>query len=222
MMRLLPLVYLLVLMAPLGAQEGIRTVVLRTAALGILGERDTVWARSADQKEAVALTLNVRTFSTPVKLRVAGTQLPIYLERKDAEAKDAPPPSLTLTLSGDTGLLVLLPDKDRYRAFVVPGSEAPRDSYVLVNLSSSPLAWSVDGKPPMGVAPGGRMVHAVTPGTSTSVKIAMKLPDGSQRLVRNTVWEMGSGQREFILVHGTPDRPGFHHLVDSATEPAAP
>lgn len=135
-MRLRPLVCLLLLAAPLGAQEGSRTVVLRSAALGILGERDTVWVRSADQKEAVPLTLNVRTFSTPVKLRIAGTQLPIYLERKDAEAKDAPPPSLTLTLSGDSGLLVFLPDKDRYRAFVVPESEVPRDSYVLVNLSS--------------------------------------------------------------------------------------
>ncbi len=213
-------IHLLLLVAPLKALEESRTVTLRSAALGIAGDRDIMWVRSPDG--AVPLSLNTRAFSLPVKLRLTGKQLAIYLERKDAEAKEPPPPAITVNLAGDASLLVFLPDKDRYRAFAVPDEEVPRGSYALVNLSGLPLAWGLDGKAPLAVAPGGRAIHKAVPGASTAVKIAMKLSDGSLRLVRNTVWQMGADQREFVLVHGTPTRPGFHHLVDSVAEPAAP
>ncbi|MGC4013276.1 MAG: hypothetical protein QM755_01990 [Luteolibacter sp.] len=204
----------------LTAQTESKNIKLRAAALGIVNEQDTLWAGNGPGKEATPIRLNTRTFGPEVEVRSTAGKLVLYLERKDAEAASPPPAAVSVTFAGERGLLIFAPEQERYRAFMMPDDETSAGDFVLFNLAQQPLAWSFDGNQAEVITAGGRAIHHTPGGISTAVKIVMKQPDGSLKVIRNTVWQMGGSQREFVFVYGTPNAPKFHHLI--ASEPLKP
>lgn len=70
--------------------------------------------------------------------------------------------------------------------------------------------------------PGQRSVIPAPDGKPLPVKLAAELAAGGSKLIRSTTWQIDPGQREFVIVHGDPERPQFHHLVDFRKPEAAP
>jgi hypothetical protein len=59
-------------------------------------------------------------------------------------------------------------------------------------------------------------------GKPLAVKLATELAAGGSKLIRSSTWQIDPAQREFVIVHGDPERPKFHHLVDYRKDDEAP
>jgi hypothetical protein len=198
-------------------------VTLRVAAVAISGEMDTLWLATSPGESAAECRLNIRSFSEAIQVKVAGDRLLFHATREAAEASPPRPPLVTLPLAGvPAGLLLFFPEKNGYQAMRIPEGEAGFGSFLLINTTRAKLLWQVAAAKPVVVEPGQRSVIPAPDGKPLPVKLAAELAAGGSKLIRNTTWQIDPDQREFVIVHGEPERPRFHHLVDFRKEEAAP
>ena len=208
---------LLLALPPTGhaAPEETVAVTLRVAAVAISGGVDTLWLAVAPGESAVECRLNIRSFSEAIQAKIAGDRLLFHPSREAAEAGPPRPPLVTIPLAGTpAGLLLFFPDKDGYQAMRVPEGEAGFGSFVLINTTRAKLFWQAAAAKPVAVKPGQRSVIPAPDGKPLPVKLAAELASGGSKLIRSTTWQIDPGQREFVIVHGEPEHPKFHHLVD--------
>ena len=216
---------LLLALSPTGlaAPEETVAVILRVAAVAISGEMDTLWLVAPPGESAAECRLNTRSFSEAIQAKVAGDRLLFHATREAAEASPSRPPLVSIPLAGaPAGLLLFFPEKDGYQAMRIPEGEAGFGSFVLVNTTRAKLSWQAAGAKPVAVMPGQRSVIPAPDGKPLPVKLAAELAAGGSKLIRSTTWQIDPGQREFVIVHGEPERPRFHHLVDFRKEEATP
>lgn len=205
------------------APEEAVAVTLRVAAVAISGERDTLWLATSPGQSAAECRLNIRGFSEAIQAKVAGDRLLFHATREAAEARPPRPPLVAVPLAGArSGLVLFFPDKDGYEAMRIPEDEAGFGSFMLVNTTRAKLLWQAAAAKPVAVEPGQRSVIPAPDGKPLPVKLAAELAAGGRKLIRSTTWQIDPGQREFVIVHGEPERPRFHHLVDYRKEEAAP
>ena len=215
---------LLLLLPPTGQAAPPETlaVTLRVAAVAISGEQDTLWLATPPGESAVECRLNIRSFSEPIGAKVAGDRLLFHGSREAAEASPPRQPLVTLPLAGTpAGLVLFFPAKDGYQAMRIPEGEAGFGSFVLINTTRANLLWQAAAAKPVVVKPGQRSVIPAPDGKPLPVKLATELAAGGSKLIRSTTWQIDPAQREFVIVHGEPERPQFHHLVDYRKEDPA-
>jgi hypothetical protein len=208
---------LLLVLPPTGRSAPPETVAvnLRVAAVAISGELDTLWLATPPGDSAVECRLNIRSFSEPIEAKIAGDRLHFHGTREAAEASPPRPPLVTIPLAGTpAGLLLFFPEKDAYRAMRIPEGEAGFGSFVLINTTRANLLWQAAAAKPVLVKPGQRSVIPAPDGKPLPVKLATELAAGGSKLIRSSTWQLDPAQREFVIVHGEPERPKFHHLVD--------
>jgi len=216
----------LLLLLPLTGQaapEETVAVTFRVAAVAISGELDTLWLATRPGEPAVECRLNIRSFSEAIEAKVAGGRLLFHPSREAAEASPPRPPLVTIPLAGKAaGLVLFFPDKDGYQAMRIPDGEVDFGSFVLINTTRANLSWQAAAAKPVVVKPGQRSVIPAPDGKPLPVKLAAELPTGGSKLIRSTTWQIDPAQREFVIVHGGPERPKFHHLVDYRKEDEVP
>jgi hypothetical protein len=215
---------LILIGAPLFAEEKKETWHLRVAAMDIVGELSSLWLSNGPGAEPLELKLNIWSFSRVIEYK-GGGNLAFYHSAASASAKEPPEPVARVIVSEKDSMIVFAPNqkKDAYQAFVISDSDFPFGAFRLVNLSKMPVkARFADQK--CVVMPGAsQSIVFKDDQTAIDVQMYALLSDEAPRLIRQSRWSIFPTQRELVLLlpNSANGLVQFRHFIDSQQEKQA-
>lgn len=204
------------------AQEKPTSHTLRAAALAVIESHETLWLRTGAGHEALEISLNTRTFSTPITYKGSSPAV-FYASAVEAAAENPPAPLASVKLNGNSTLLVFAPAKNEktYAIYPIAEEKFPSGSFYFVNLSSFSLNAEI-GKNKFLLPTGKAKTISFPDGQrNIPVRIQTKDQENKTRLLRQSYWSLSSTQRELILFLPSPHNNyvKMRHFVDSENLP---
>ena len=222
--KILTALFLLLLVSVLPAQEG-RDIEITTISPKIVDGKYELYVPSKPLPEKPAeysgdwTKIELNRFSSMGPYTVKAEDMLHIFAQPDSTTK--PLFSLKLPVNTVKVFAMFYPKNSKeYAAKLESGLAVPWGSYYITNFSKFPISIKLGKRKETLIKSGKSLVLNASATGSEEVFIRAKYGD-EVKYLRNTKWRLGAEQREFIMIHQSPDseRLRWLHAIDDKPQP---